>query len=123
MDVCPPLYQCPSIHADRAPSNIWAPERQKDVVLVCYGRPNAHYFIDSISRLWRNITTFRLGFVVLCAPIILRVFLYHPRHITMVRLCRAGNHTWNADQLSRNRLILRRREWQFPLPFIHPVLI
>ena len=74
MDVFRPLiFLIFSIHSDFAPSNIWAPEQQKDVVLVCINLLASRYLTDSISRHWQNITIFLLGFVALCAPIILRV--------------------------------------------------
>ena len=58
---------------DCAPSNIWAPEQQKDVVLVRIDLPPTCYLTDPISRHWQHTTTFLLGSVALCAPIILRV--------------------------------------------------
>ena len=111
-----------SIRTDWASSNIWAPERQKDVVSVRSNRPTALCLIDFLSRHWPNITAFRLGSVVSCVPIMLRVSQYHPRPIAVVSSRKAGNRTWNVDQWSHNRSILRRREWPFPPPLLHLLL-
>lgn len=79
MDVCRPFrFKCYSIRTDWGSSNIWAPERQKDVVSVRSDRLTALCLIDSLSRRWPNITAFRLGSVVSCVPIMLRVSQYHP---------------------------------------------
>ena len=92
-----------SIHTDCVPSNIWAPEQQKKVVVVRSDLPTARYIIDPVSRHWQNITISRLGSVVSCALTILRMSRWPRRPITVASSRDAGNPIWNASPSSRNR--------------------
>ena len=95
MDVCQLFRFDSSTSTDCVLSNIWAPEKQKDVVSVRSDLPTALYLIDSIFRHWQNTTIFRPGYVVSCAPIILKK---DPRIVTLVFCRQAGNCKQNADQ-------------------------
>lgn len=78
-------------NTDRAPSNIWAPEQQKQVVEVRSDLPTARYIIDPVSRHWQNIIISRLGFVVSCALTILRMSRWPRRPIMVASSRDAGN--------------------------------